>query len=793
MKYLKRSILTLAIAVIPFHSYVNGCGGDYYDYMNYYNLFDQLLLENKGLQPFLLTTDYAFYGEDTNPDAEQQPDENLNAWMTFFKKNNTLQEMDTAQFKTLLYSASYQSLKQPSSPYVIALNKTDAGKQTLTYLQYAKELEPYAQLSENDGWWDMKRAASPSEETYAHYKNKGLELYQHCPYHELKLRYGYQLVRLAHYMRNKNNEAIRMYNLYVKPLKQEHYIYYAALEQTAGALYNIGKLANANYLYSRVFDHSDNRKKIAYSSFRSQSEVDWNEAMTWCKDNREKAAMYALRGYNTFSNELEEVENILEIYPESPYIKLLAIRYINKMERNVLTRYNHSNATDDTSSFMQPSGKVLAEYERGQKVIKAVMNHPKVSDKDFWALYLAHLSFLCKDYQQASALIDSVRTTKPELLKQKSRTQFSLYLAQLKFIGTDEEKTIRQYLQTSNADEDFINEIVGHLYKMQKDYGKAFLTHNRIEDLRQNPDPNIINSLMSNAEKENDQALLTQLYELEGTYFLRMNNFEEAAKWFAKVPPSYSITHYDYDYETEKYIPVEILPNEFNGYSKISPLIFSNGFKRLFSVPADSQLTDTMYEQYPYLNQEHDKATLTAALMQLEKESQMMTEESARAAYMLANYYYNISPTGYYRNIPTYFRDNSYCWSAYGSYGSAVSNRIPDYSKEYNYRDFTQEYMTINNMENALALYEQAATYFTDREWKARALFMASSCTMDLYAQNWWDNWNNILDPDFKRSDEEKKVDSYFYQLAKSYSDTQFFKQAVHECKYFDYYVKNEF
>lgn len=38
----------------------------------------------------------------------------------------------------------------------------------------------------------MKRAASPSEETYAHYKNKGLELYQHCPYHELKLRYGYQ-------------------------------------------------------------------------------------------------------------------------------------------------------------------------------------------------------------------------------------------------------------------------------------------------------------------------------------------------------------------------------------------------------------------------------------------------------------------------------------------------------------------------------------------------------------------------------------------------------------------------
>lgn len=36
MKHLKRFIATLAITVLPFHSYVNGCGGDFYDYMNYY-------------------------------------------------------------------------------------------------------------------------------------------------------------------------------------------------------------------------------------------------------------------------------------------------------------------------------------------------------------------------------------------------------------------------------------------------------------------------------------------------------------------------------------------------------------------------------------------------------------------------------------------------------------------------------------------------------------------------------------------------------------------------------------
>lgn len=793
MKHLKRVILTLALAALPFQSYIKGCGGDYFDYMDYYNLFDQLLLENEGLRPFLLTTDDAFYTTETADGidtSKELPDENLNAWIAFFKKNGILQEMDKDQLGALIYKSSYQSLKQPSSRIVIALKNTKTGSEVLAYLQYAKELEPYARVSDESDYWCTKRAASPSVETYNHYKNKGLELYRSCQNEELKLRYGYQLVRLAHYMRNKNNDAILMYNQCVKPLKREHYIYYAALEQTAGALYNIGKLANANYLYSRVFDHSDNRKKVAYTSFKIQNGVDWDQAMAWCKDNRERAAMYALRGYNTFSNELEEVKNILEIYPESPYIKLLAIRYINKVERKILSRYSNWDEASNETKFMRPSDEMLLEYQRAQRVIKLVMEHAKVNDKDFWMLYHAHLSFLCNDYKQAAAFINSAQPIRPELIKQKSRTQFSLFLAQLKFIGEEEEKAIQQYLQTSNADKDFINEVVGHLYKMQKDYGKAFLAHNRIEDLRTNPDQDIINSLLSYAGKENDQALLIQLYDLKGTYFLRMNQFEEAEKWFAKVPESYSPPFYSYDYEKNAYVLADNEPGKFDGYSHISPLIFSNGFKRLFSVPADSQLTDRMYKQYAYLNKEHNKSSLTAALIKLEEASREMTAKGAEAAYLLANYYYNISPTSYYRNIPMYFSENGYSWSAYYLYNK--QSNIPDFSKSYNYRDFSNKYMTISYMEKALALYEQAATYFTDRESKARALYMASSCVMDIYAPYWWYNISDkSSQTDHQRSEGEKKVDSYFYQLMESYGDTQLFKQAVHECKYFDYYVKN--
>ena len=790
MKHLKRSILALAMAVLPFHSHINGCAY-YSENDNYYNLFNQLLLENRGLRPYLLTLDEAFYATETNSDS--LPDENLNAWTSFFKKSNIPSGMNKEQFKTMLYSASFQEVKQPSSPYVTALSKTEGGKQVLAYLQYAKELEPYARIGECNGWWQQKRVDSPSEKTYADYKNKGVALYHSCQYDELKLRYGYQLVRLAHYMRNKNNDAILMYNQYVKPVQQEHYIYYAALEQTAGALYNIGKLANANYLYSRVFDHSDNRKEVAYNSFRIQNKVDWNEAMSWCKNGRERAAMYALRGYNKFANELEEVENILKVYPQSPYIKLLAIRYMNKVERAILTKYTSEEAKENTSVFMRPSSELLAEYQRAQKVIKAIMTHPNVTEKTFWQLYHAHLSFLCKDYKQASELLNSAHTMKSELLKQKARTQFGLYLAQLKFIGKEEENNIRTYLHTCAADAEFANEIIGHIYKMQGDYGKAFLAQNHIGNLRQNPDQQIINSLLDNARKENNQPILIQLYELKGTYYLRMNQFEEAAKWFAKVPQSYQITRYEYNWDRKEYVSIAYEPDQFNGYSHISPLIFSNGFKRWFDVPAETQLNDVLYKQYKYLNREHDKATLTAALIQLEKESSQTTEKGAKAAYLLANYYYNISPTGYYRNIPNYYTDNYYDSSAYEPYGSTPGSiRIPDFSKVYNYRDFTWEHMIVDNMGKALALYQQAATYFTDREWQARALFMASSCTMNLYAQDWFYNLKEINKVHRTRSDEEKKVDDYFHRLATTYGDTQFFRQAVHECKYFDFYVKTQ-
>lgn len=792
MKHFKHILLALALAAYPFQSTVYGCV-DYDPDSDYFNLFDQLLLKEKGLHPYLLTLNY----NGTYYSNEEVPDENLHAWIEFLKKNKLMQRLSEEEFREFVYSTPQNCYYQPNHKYTAMLNKSEVGNEVLAYFQYAKETEPYAQLSNDGEYWNPRRAKSPSEANYAVLRDKAINLYKTCRHDELKLRYGYQLVRLAHYMRDKDKEAIAMFNLYVKPLKQEHYIYYAALEQVAGALYNIGNLANANYLYCQVFDHSDNRKEAAYNSFKIQDEVSWEATLALCKTPRTQAALYAIRGHNTFSNEMEEVDNILRVCPDSPYMRLLAIRYINKVERAVLDKYHN-----EKRPLLQPSPELLEEFGQTKGIIRKIMENPKAGNRDFWMVYLAHLSFLCRGYQQAENILNALQTSDPALLKQASRTRFCLYLTQLTGIGEQEEKKIDGYMKESDADVDFIKEIVGHLYKQQGDYGKSFGTHYAISYLQANPDQLIINSLIGDNEKKNNQEALNQLYELKGTYFLRVGNYKEAINWYARVPDSYCTMDSIYDNESEMTVPLR--PDQFNGYSGISPLLFSNGFKRLFSVPAASQLTDKLYTQYNYLNKYQNKATLTQALIELENESRSNNDKGHRAAYLLANYYYNISPHGYYRNIPLYSSTNYY-YSYYDGYKPNLDYRditFPDFSKDYNYKNFWDVTLVLNYMKRALELYQRVADNTQDRELKARALFMASSCVMDLYAPNWYyvatytdkdsDNLPSWYINEKLDASHHEEVNVYFRKLATDFNDTQFYREAVRECKYFEYYVRNE-
>lgn len=167
--------------------------------------------------------------------------------------------------------------------------------------------------------------------------------------------------------------------------------------------------------------------------------------------------------------------------------------------------------------------------------------------------------------------------------------------------------------------------------------------------------------------------------------------------------------------------------------------------------------------------------TLVQSLLRLQEMAKEKNETGVRAAYMLASYYFNISAYGYYRDVPFYFVDNGF---SYAHFGTSVSeNSVPDFREAYNYKDFDWYVLLTNDAAKALPLYEYVAEHSSSPDLQARALFMASSCVRDLYH--------------YKEA--KGKIDSYYSEIARKYSRTDFYKEAKNERKYFDYYIKNEF
>lgn len=778
--FYQRIGLLLVMVFIPFRATVIGCGYYWDPDESYYNLFDQLLIKEAGLRPFLLTMSPDFYTAVEDVEA----DENMNAWIKYTQNNKEFKSFTYQDFSKMVYQ-----LKADELPHLTSTQ----GQQIITYLTYAKKLEPYTQRAE---MWDTEEDTTPNDLVYQALIKEGIQRYQSVKDAELKLRYGYQLVRLARYQ-EEYDEALSLFDSFVTPVTQAHVIYYYALEQKAGVLYQLGQKAEANYLFCKVFDRSNNRKRAAYSSIHLQGEVDWDQTYQLCKTPKEKAALYAIRGCNSFSNELQEAENILEVCPESPYMELLAIRYINKMERKMLDIFSFGTYANKE----KPNAETQAEYLRAKQTISRIATHRAVLRKEFWQTYLAHLAFLFRDYEFCEQTLNSIYTFDETLLRQISRTRFNLYLTTLQHLGRKEEDAIQQQLQSNGADVEFIKEITAHLYKQQQQYAQAFLVHNTINALHRNPDLTQINALIKAYETKEHIFLTVQpdsitpqenliaLYELKGTHYLRMRQFKEAEKWYARVPDSYKMFNEKYVPSTGEYVALDA--NDYDGYSGISPLIFSNGFKRWFDYPAEKELVDNTYTQshFKYLNKIHNKKTLVEALSRLQKESTVRSEQGALAAYLLSNYYFNISSKGYYRNIPTYFSNNGFDSMCYPS-GEDKLFSIPDFSQQYNFKDFTSKVMLTNPIKQAITGYEWVLQNSSNDELIAKATYMLASCMKDLYLSqdDYWSDEDKL-----KEEMNKKKVHTYYDKLINQYSNTKFFKEAVSECKDFEWYTKNQY
>ena len=797
-----KKIIIAIVLLSATYTKINACSWSSED-GSFYNLFNQQLISDKSLLPFFLTYDETFYsGNGLNDDATatQEIDYNILEWKKYF--NNQLNEQELHYF---VYQSSVADLSKISTSKSLkgindTLKKqiylTDKGIEAINYLLFAKKCEPFATSSEesdDENWYYGSIRKKMTKPEFMSTAKDGNLLYAATKDTDIKLRIAYQLVRLSHYG-GFNDDAIRYFNTYVVPLKQKTLLYYYALEQKAGALFNQKKFAEAGNAFAEVFHNTTDRKIPCYASFRISNQMSFDKAILLCKTPNEKAALYVLRGFNKFSNGLSEMKNIYAVAPNSAYLELMASRALLQMEH---TAFQIPNQYNDKNTFplMNVAGKTY--LQKAILFTQTLLKENKTKRIDFWKTYLAHLYLLNGEYAKAQATTQKIQSTDKDIIVQKDKTEFCAYIGSLKTIdATAEQKIYERYLNQKEASNEtrFVYEILGHNYILQNNLAKAFLCHNNFSGLYGSLNIAIINDLIDFVGKKNksdfekklisdkiaSENALAELYDLKGTHYFKNDDLENALIWYKKVAENLAfLKQRSYDYDKDAYIETDGM---FNGYSNISAGIFSSKVQTYFDNTVEQAFSDNTYTSFDFIRKSLNKQQLVEAMIQLKKMAAGKDEQAAKANFLLGNFYYNTSHWGYYRNFFYYEPGNYYLSYLYGY--NTTPNTI---KKTYNYNEGAG-LITSNNPQKAYDFFIKAESISSNNELKAKSVFQASKCELDLFFSK-GDNAYFGYGGDYKLL-YSTSTRPMFKRLKDNYSQTAYYKEIQSNCNYFKYYLQ---
>src|SRR6218665_1331145 len=254
---------------VSFPQNIIGCGPgiDPYDY--YSSFISNNLANTKAYEPFYYTGYNFLY-------TEREPLSTTDAlaaeWAAYCGK--PVSETDALAFVTGFryddLKKLYNHIEKKQALTVSAEVKANSMSnyfirskdlEGLGYVMYAKQVEPYVLGSSND-WEAIKRDSVKMDRLM---KN-GRQLYNAAKTDFFKLRYAYQVIRLAHYSANYS-AAIKAYDELLKGNNTSSVLQPMSLALKAGALWRTGKGMEAAYLFSKAFSESPVKRISNYISF----------------------------------------------------------------------------------------------------------------------------------------------------------------------------------------------------------------------------------------------------------------------------------------------------------------------------------------------------------------------------------------------------------------------------------------------------------------------------------------------------------------------------------------------
>lgn len=740
---------------------------------DFINLFNQELADSCDYLPFLRTDGRFYYKYYDDAHAHRKLySGNVKEWASYLK-------IGVEQAEHLVMKASKKEIDSLLKNHTCANKELsfadkkfcEKNHEALEYLSYAKYLEPYMciTLSEEslegyydftsfywEGEWryrdgrDYTVAALPYEEIMTHLKEK----YKSLSDKELKLRYGYQIVRLAHYAR-RYSEAVEYFDKYVKKLRYRPEMYYYALNQKAGALRgllfssgeNVSDKDRLSYLndFLKVFKSSQDMKKSVVNSLKIMDELEFLFQAKDRIDKEGKMSYHFLQGYRYFNDPISEAKEIAKIDPNAIEARVLMARYINDIERSI-----HDYDNYDYPIFGKKEGP--SEYE-----IDVINWAEKMSQssqkKTFWNLAVATLLAYSHSYEAARDALSKVEEDNPKVKSIKKTLQLLVDIEEPDVMTREVADTIlsKNGFTTNQTPEflefDWISKLWGKRFYMSGDsiigHVMYYYGDDEVYDL------DLCNRLIDfvNKEDKNDfekwviwvqNLQLNELKFKKAILFLNERRGSDNLVDIASIDSAYHLLK-ELKNKSEVEWKCAFCNNirGFNYYDKEEQNDFHYDYIKeiLGTLPAEKTPLLTYLEYIKELNKTVQQSP--------------NKNKAAKAAFLLGNFYFNLSDEGYYRGR------SIFASSVYDAY----------------------------------SYYLKGFSLAKDKELKARLTFALAKTTHQGIQHYLGEYFHLDYGPYYHVDDVTSDID--YYELLSDMDNTKYYKEVVSKCKYFELYLNN--
>ncbi len=737
--------------------------GPYVEFSGYSFLRSDLVEQGLEYTPYYLDFENFYY--DLPGRDSIQMKSNLQEWHERFCEAHPIADMqqviyDTSvdELKVLRTAASSEKINVPSRLFnnLFARHlKSHQCLETINYLIFAKRCEPHATYVVNP-WDPLPR----DKATMQGLIDEGLRQFKKTKSHYIKLRYAYQLVRLAHYA-DDFERTLKLYDFLLpkidnSPSILEDWI----LGHKAGALMALGKNVEASYLYALIFQRCPSKRESAYQSFKIKTAEEWHQCQLLCEDDPERATLYALRAHAEESRAAEEMKEIYKLDPHNSNLEMLLVREMRKLEKDLLGGEFNDEKKNNRRYFGIPREGTNTYLKSLQSVVQQMAAERKVRRPQLWKMADAYLEMLDGDLFAAQ---DSFRLLEPLLPQGPLRDQLNAFQKALQInlidqMSFENEEMIDDlihndpYYRENRYFPDFVNDRMAYVYKRDGHPGLAFRCRYRLEDLKPNPQVDIIDDLLSISDSSNldgrsnglhetfminanGENIRNDLLDLKGTLLMSQGKWEAAREIFRQIPAAVR----------DQY--------QFNP--------FTERLQDCVNCPL-RPLNDTVF---------YNKMELIEEFIELEYKAKSDMDFGAEYFYRLGLAHYNI----------TYFGDS---WQVMDYYRSGANW---DYDKDGVFEDW---YFPFGNRENrdcsmAMAFFEKARILAHDVELAAKATFMAARCEQNNYFISKDCTYNAYSN---QMPDIPERYRFYFQILKKDYANTTFYQEIIAECKYFEAY-----